>query len=459
MKKIITIFTIAILFACDSGGGADDKVTIDPIVDEAEALGNFPSDAEVVEMEDFVVGGEDLGGTESKDLGETYDDAVDVSVTLPSDLSRRGTALPRASLWINGKIGPLEVPSNLKIARRIPIILGPNYFCFVIEPDSGKKYRSIVVKITRLLAASATKYPASVGSVSFNMVQVNTTAPISFPKGVSETTDTVSTIYSIGETEVSVALFAAVYQWAVDNGKFNGTSTSDPNFINNLNCRYGGASLTNARSASDYYIFNTTTKKFTAVSGRENFPAFYVSWYGAVMFCNWLSEIVYGADEVVYSGITSAWSADATIADYTKRGYRLPTANEWECAARWVGTSAGGRTDLIARGGYYWTPGNYVSGATSTEEAEIEKFAHCGSNNNPVEVKYKQANQLGIYNMSGNVSEWSSTIPADPVAANMRILMNGTYASSASYSIVGASNSVDASTANTCGFRIARTEK
>ena len=71
----------------------------------------------------------------------------------------------------------------------------------------------------------------------------------------------------------------------------------------------------------------------------------------------------------------------------TGRKFRLPTEAEWEYAAR------GGRKSLK----YQYSGGNAIS--------EVAWYTNnSGINTHPVGMK--QANELGLYDMTGNVREW-----------------------------------------------------
>ncbi len=138
----------------------------------------------------------------------------------------------------------------------------------------------------------------------------------------------------------------------------------------------------------------------------------------------------------------------------TDQKYRLPTEAEWEYAAR---------------GGKY-SEGYQYAGSDAIEE--VAWYGHSTKDNlhretKPVGLKYP--NELGIYDMSGNVWEWcedwkgnylsdAQVNPTGPTEGTDRVFRGGSWGSVPRYCRV-AYRGLDSpfSRLNVLGFRLART--
>ena len=172
---------------------------------------------------------------------------------------------------------------------------------------------------------------------------------------------------------------------------------------------YDDEEPTHMVTLSDYYIGETevTQALWEAVMGSNpsywkgsNLPVECVSWEDCQEFISRLNSL-------------------------TGENFSLPTEAEWEYAAR------GGNKSQ----GYKYSGSNVIDRVAWYD-------GNSGEKTHP--VKQKQANELGIYDMTGNVEEWcsdwfgsysssSQTNPSGPSTGTRRVIRDGSWYDYASY--------------------------
>ncbi|MFW5807420.1 MAG: hypothetical protein ACOCWH_00020 [Spirochaetota bacterium] len=193
-RVVIPALLLCLLFGCDStssGGSGGGNGSSSSVVDEAVSLPDFPDDARVAEMDSIDINGTEVGNTDGAELPDTDSDSVYVSVTIPSSLSRADTSgVQSVNVWANDTVTELEfneADGGVISGALIDLKDGANYFCFVIETRSGNRYRSIVMKITRVANDGNTLNDTVVGN--WRTIQVVETT-YNEETGQNETTTT-----------------------------------------------------------------------------------------------------------------------------------------------------------------------------------------------------------------------------------------------------------------------------
>lgn len=205
-------------------------------------------------------------------------------------------------------------------------------------------------------------------------------------------------------------------------------------------------------SAYEIGKYEVTQKEWRTVMGSnpafftgDNKPVEQVSWNDIITFCNALS---------LQEGLTPVYTINGSTvsANWYADGYRLPTEAEWEYAAR------GGALSTNTR----YSGSNIINDVSWFSSNSSSKTHDIGS---------KSPNQLGIYDMSGNVWEWCwdwyspnyytqsiQTDPKGPDAGSGRVLRGGSWYNYAERCRISYRYDSSPSSRNSLnGFRLART--
>ncbi len=187
-------------------------------------------------------------------------------------------------------------------------------------------------------------------------------------------------------------------------------------FVNKTSKYYGKDTL-----VSDLYVgrYEVTQKEWTEVMGSnpskfkgDSLPVETVTWYDCLNYCNKRS---------IKEGLKPYYTIDSLNKDPRNNnyldsirwtvtinpntnGYRLPTATEWEYASsggqlsRNYTYSGSNNIDEVA---WYWknSGDKYLTGYWTWPA--LQK-----NNNRTKRIGKKKPNELGIYDMAGNVREW-----------------------------------------------------
>ncbi len=371
----------------------------------------------------------------SQDTSGIFDhDAGTITVILPggTDLSALTAVVTTVGREI--RIGDIVQDSHVTVND----FSEPLVYTAVAMDGTEKNY-TVTVYYEADENLSAMSEPGDKGSLylpdysaEISFILANNTEGMEFP--INPEDDAISSVsrrYMLGETELTNAEALAILDWA-DNEFLISILSWKPVYATASTVMAYGRELIDLDSATCHIEYSASTYTFSIEPGYEDYPLTDISWYGAVMLCSWLTmmrdgstdNLVYvfdqfGDDEWISS--SPAWEKDETSMNTGKNGYRLPSIDEWELAARYIG-DFNGDADICEPGEYY--PGTYASGADTAFDVfsggtdfdldgdvdYITEVAWSYSATYPSFYHANEAgilhpNKLGLFDMSGNVGE------------------------------------------------------
>ncbi|MBP5315546.1 MAG: SUMF1/EgtB/PvdO family nonheme iron enzyme [Muribaculaceae bacterium] len=217
-----------------------------------------------------------------------------------------------------------------------------------------------------------------------------------------------------GKRDVTVTVVEKSAEFTVDGVSFTMVYVTGGTFTMGATSEQGGDAYSDEFPAhnvtlSSYYIGECEVTQmlwFTVMGSNPskfkggNLPVEQVSWNDCQTFITKLNQL-------------------------TCKNFRLPTEAEWEYAARGGDKSKG-----------------YKYAGSNTVEQVAWTYANSGEKTHV--VKQKSPNELGLYDMSGNVFEWcrdrygnysssSQTNPSGPSSGSNRVTRGGSWSLDATY--------------------------
>ncbi len=224
--------------------------------------------------------------------------------------------------------------------------------------------------------------------------------------------------FYMGKYEVTNAQVVDVFNWALAQGKIMASRS----IVKNVE-----GDQQKLLDLGFHQIIYNGNELYTE-NNYDDYPVIGISWYGAVAFCNYLSE---------REGLTPVYNLNNWTANMNANGYRLPTEAEWEYAAR------GGNESQSFK---YSGSSNVDAVAWYGDNSNASGNSNLDNGQGTLPVGSKQPNELGIYDMSGNVWEWcwdwyvsdhySNSLqdnPKGPARGSVRVLRGGSWNDRARY--------------------------
>jgi formylglycine-generating enzyme len=243
-------------------------------------------------------------------------------------------------------------------------------------------------------------------NIKYKMVYVK--ERLIFPFGNDNKKTTIRNAYKIADKEISYEFWYFIYSWAIQKNY---------SFLNSGSKGYSDTNITN-----------------------DKHPLTNISWLDAIIWTNALTDyynenLAQDKDKLIHTYyqkddnnkltfLKKPISDNKIIKIKNSTGFRLLNSYEWELAARYIGkTNPGTNSNTfisIKQNNFieplninYFFNLNTVSGFYNQKNKEISDYAWFNSNsrNSTHEVAKKEPNDLGLYDMSGNVGEFIYDAP------------------------------------------------
>jgi len=378
-----------------------------------------------------------------------------------------------SSITVTGTAFDAEATLSANNGVKQSLAVGATAITITVTAKDGSTVKNYVVTVNRagtdnadlssLTVSAGTLNPSfSPSTVNYSVMVPNGTSAITVTGVKSDANATVSAnngvsqSIAVGDNSVTITVTAQDgstiknYNVAVHRLTYTLTMASIPAGTFQ---RDSTPSNTSVLSAFRLSVREITRTQFSEIMGTDPSDISYSSgvgdpvqkanWYQAITFCNKLSLAegltpVYGVSDVDFSTLDYSsipTSSDATwdlvSADWTASGYRLPTETEWMWAA--MGALSDNRSgDMVGginTGGY--SKGYAGSTETAGNQTNLVDYAWYNANSSNKTHPTGTAgttghpNELGLYDMSGNVWEWCWDWYADSYPTGSRTDFRG----------------------------------
>lgn len=241
---------------------------------------------------------------------------------------------------------------------------------------------------------------------------------VEIPAGINSGTDpdfgayalTNESAFYMDATEATNDEIVEVMQWAYDNGKITVSASTVQNAAGDTQ------ELLDLDSSYCRITWDGSSFGMESLKG-SGYPCVEITWYGSAAYCNYRSEM---------EGKTPCYDLSDWSCALDAGGYRLPTSDEWEYAAR--GGLSGNRFpwgDTITHDeANYYSSSSYSYDTSSTRgyhpdyDSDGDPYTSPGGDFAP--------NGYGLYDMAGNVWEWCTDWHPDYVGS-LRVARGGSW--------------------------------